>query len=191
MARLLLCLALVAPADAMVLVPAEFGQLAREAAAIVRGRVVETRAVWVDGRRRVETLVVLEIAETYKGNWGPRVTFQLPGGRMGRYRSVMVGAPQLAVGDEAIFFLGARPPALPFILGMSQGIYRVQVDPAGQRRVTTPVLMAGAELAGKVQRGDPARRALTLQEFAARVQEALAAAPPRSGARLPGRGGDR
>ena len=166
---------------ATVLVPADFGQLAREAAAVVRGRVVEAQPTWVEGRRRVETIVVLQVLETYKGSWGSRVTLQLPGGRLGRYRSVLLGAPRLDVGDEVVLFLGARPPALPFVLGLSQGLFRVQRDAAsGDARVITPVIANADAATAPVQRGDPARRSLTLPEFATQLKAALDADPARS-----------
>jgi hypothetical protein len=39
---------------------------------------------------------------------------------MGRYRSVTIGAPSFHEGEEVVLFLGAQPPALPFVLGLGQ-----------------------------------------------------------------------
>jgi len=49
-------------------------------------------AEWADGRRRIDSLVTIEAEQYLKGDFGERVTFRVPGGRIGRYRSVMVGA---------------------------------------------------------------------------------------------------
>ena len=57
-------LMLSAPARATVLVPADLGDLTREAATIARGRVVAVDTRWVDGRQGIETLVTIH-AEAY------------------------------------------------------------------------------------------------------------------------------
>ena len=49
----------------------------------------------------------------------------MPGGRLGRYRSLVVGAPTFEAGQRVVVFLGATPPSLPYVLGMSQGVFRV------------------------------------------------------------------
>jgi hypothetical protein len=168
-----LLLALAAPVRATVLLPGDLGDLARGASLIVRGTVVDQRAEWVDGRRRVQTIVTLAVTETFKGSASARVDFQVPGGVMGRYRSVTLGAPTFTAGEEVIVCLGAKPPALPYVLGLSQGVFRVGADAAtGQRVVRTPVLIAGDESA-VVLRGDPARRPMRLEEFAVTLRSAL------------------
>jgi hypothetical protein len=181
--RSVLVLALVAwmprNAHATVLVGGDLGEIARSAAAIVRGTVVETRTEWVDGRRRVETIVTVDVVESLKGGLSGRVTFQVPGGVMGRYRSVMVGAPAFHAGEEVVVCLGARPPALPYVLGLSQGVFRIRTDDAsGRKIVARPALLADADHATSVQRGDPARRPQALETFTAAVRAALSQAPP-------------
>lgn len=185
-----LAVAVATPVRATVLVPADLVELARSASFVVRGTVVTVSPQWADGRRRVETVVTLDVQEAMKGSSGGTVTFKVPGGDMGRYRSVMVGAPTFHVGEEVVLFLGARPPALPYLLGLGQGVYRIQRDErTGEARVMSPVLAADATDTVTVRRGDPARRALSLREFAARVRDALASATkdPRRPRGNPGR----
>jgi hypothetical protein len=171
--------ALALPARATVLVPGDLGDIARGAAVIVRGTVVDVRSGWMDGRHRVSTTVTLQVAESFKGGLSGRVSFQVPGGVVGRYRSVTIGAPSFNQGEEVIVCLGAQPPALPYVLGLSQGVFRVRRDAAsGQRLVTTPVLLADPSTATTVQRGDPARRAMSLDQFIATLRLALQAAKP-------------
>jgi hypothetical protein len=165
---------LAAPARATVLVPADLTELSRGATVIVRGTVVGVKPGWADGRRRVETVVTVAVAQSLKGSDTRSVSFKIPGGDMGRYRSVMVGAPTFREGEEVILFLGGEAPALPHLLGLGQGVYRVETDArTGQRRVITPTLVADADQAVKVRRGDPARRSLSVEEFAAQVRDAL------------------
>jgi len=83
----------VAQVRATVLLPADLAALVRGSQAVVHGRVVNVRAAWADGRRRIESFVTVEVVEYFKGDLGGRVTIRVPGGQIGRYRSVTVGAP--------------------------------------------------------------------------------------------------
>src|SRR6185295_8130921 len=64
--------------------------------------------------------------ETYlKGALGAALSFRVPGGVLGRLRSIVVGAPEFSVDDRVIVFLGARGPSVPYVLGLSQGVFRL------------------------------------------------------------------
>lgn len=165
---------------ATVLIPADLSELSRDASAIVRGTVSAVRTEWAEGRRRVETLVTLDVAQVLKGDPGRTLVFKVPGGVMGRYRSVMIGAPSFREGEEVILFLGAQPPALPYLLGLGQGVYRI-VRSGGAAHVVSPALQAAAAGTVTVRRGDPSRRSLTVEEFSARVRDALGSGSGRSG----------
>jgi len=166
------------PVWATVLLPGDLGEIARSASAIVRGTVVDTRTEWADGRRRVETIVTLQVSEVFKGGMRGRISFMVPGGVIGRYRSVMVGAPTFHQGEEVVLFLGAQAPSLPYVLGLGQGVFRVQRDTrSGQTTVTPPALLADPTQAVTVHRGDPALRPVSLPEFAADLRDALSRQP--------------
>jgi hypothetical protein len=158
--------------SATTLVPADFAQMARESELIVRGTVVSVQSQMAGPRQTIESLITLSVADTMKGTAGTRTVFRVPGGRVGRYRRVMVGAPEFRAGDEVILFLKGRAPAIAMPYGLSQGVYRVarRADAA----VVTPAVAAAA---GRVVRGDPSRRPLDPAAFARQVQEALTAAP--------------
>jgi hypothetical protein len=94
------------------------------------------------------------------------VSFRVPGGEVGRYRRVIVGAPRFVRGDEVVLFLKGSAPALPVPFGLGQGVYRVVR--AGDGGVTVAPLVNSEP--GRLQRGDPARRPLSLTDFAARVR---------------------
>jgi hypothetical protein len=161
---------------ATVIVPVEFRELVTIAPVIVHGRVVDVRSDWVDGRRSVETFVTVEAAEYLKGNLGERLTFKVPGGRLGRYRTVFVGAPEFQDGDEVILFLKSSGPSYPYIIGLSQGAFRVVADArSGRRMVTTPIVMAkGAGDPEPVVRGDVTRKPLAIEAFRDAVRLVLA-----------------
>jgi hypothetical protein len=151
--------------SATVLVPADLGELSRDALAIARGRVVALDTQWTEDRGTIETIVTLEVESYLKGSLGATVRFRVPGGTLGRFRSLVVGAPEFAVDQRVVVFLGARGPAVPHVLGLSQGVFRVSraADNSGWL-VTSPVLMPAASTV-RVMRGDPARRALPLGDF--------------------------
>jgi hypothetical protein len=155
-----LCL-VIATTEAMVLVPAEFGEMVAASQAVVHGRVVAVQPYDTAGRRTIESLVTLQVIDALKGDPGPTAYFRVPGGTIGRYRRVMVGAPSFAPGDEVVLFLKGRPPAVPLPFGLTQGVYRVTRGADG-RGAVTPLVSAGP---GRLGRGDPARRPLELGAF--------------------------
>jgi hypothetical protein len=162
-------------AQATILVPADLTELTRDATAIVHGRVVEVRAEWLEGRRAIDTYVTVAAATYLKGDLGASVTLRVPGGRMGAYRSFIVGAPVFNVGDEVVLFLGSQGPSVPYVLGLSQGAYRVRTDrESGRRTVIPPALIAPDRDPVRLVRGDPTRPAPTLEQFAADVRAILA-----------------
>jgi hypothetical protein len=158
--------------SATTLVPADFAQMARESELIVRGTVVSVQSQMAGPRQAIESMITLSVAETMKGTVGAQTVFRVPGGRVGRYRRVMVGAPQFQAGDEVILFLKGHVPAIAMPYGLSQGVYRV-ARRSGQA-VVTPAVAAAA---GRVVRGDPSRRPLDPETFARQVQAALTAPP--------------
>jgi hypothetical protein len=164
-----------APLYATVLLPIEFRELVGTAPVIVHGQVVDVRSEWVDGRRAVETFVTVEAAEYLKGNLGERVTFKVPGGQLGRYRTVLVGAPSFQAGDEVVLFLKSDGPSFPFIVGLSQGVFRIVTDTQSGRRVVRPpaVMGVGSADAVRVVRGDPARKPVPIDVFRDAVHQVV------------------
>jgi len=172
-------------ASATVLVPAEFSEIVGGSEIIAYARVVDVRPEWADGRRWIDSVVTAEVVSYLKGGSEETISFKVPGGRLGRYRSVVVGAPVFVRGDEAVLFLksnGAPGENLPDIFGLNQGVFRVKVDPrTGQRMVVPPPVIAGdasAPAAGEpqpVKRGSIDRLPLAFDAFCARVREAMAA----------------
>ena len=172
LAVLLFLFCIAVPSSATTIVPADLGALSHDAIAIVRGRVAAVDGRWTDDRRTIETIVTLDVDEYLKGDLGRAVQFRVPGGLLGRFRSIVVGAPRFAVDDRVIVFLGSRGPMIPFIVGFSQGIYRVVRDGSRDTWRVTPPLMPSAAIDSPVRivRGDPARVPLALDEFEARVR---------------------
>lgn len=163
------------PAQATVLIPADLSELSRDAVAIARGRVAALDAQWTEDRGTIETIVTLDVESYLKGGLGSTLRFRVPGGELGRFRSVVVGAPAFAVDQRVVVFLGARGPSVPHLLGMSQGVFRMSRAPDNSGwLITSPVLQSAAGVTMRVVRGDPARRSVALGDFEQTVR-ALAA----------------
>ncbi len=152
-------------ARATVLLPAEFDDMVAGSSVIVHGRILDVRGQASGDRRTIESLVTLEVEETFKGRPGRVVSFRVPGGQVGRYRRVMVGAPVFAEGDEVVLFLRGSAPVLPMPYGLNQGVFRVVRDGSGRALVGSPDAATG-----RVVRGDPARTPVPLDVFARRVR---------------------
>src|SRR3954469_4748173 len=160
---------------ATVLVPAEFREIVSGSQIIVYGRVSDVHAEYTDDRRQIDTVVSLHAASYLKGGPGAVVTFKVPGGQIGRYKNVIVGAPEFRAGEEAVLCVSAHGHSVAHVFGLNQGVFRVRVDPqTGSRVVLPPVLMAAGEAAEAVTRGAPDRPPLPLASFAQTVRAAMA-----------------
>ena len=164
--------------SATVYVAADLRELTTESRAVALGRVVALEARWLDDRSGIETLVTLEVETYAKGDLGRAVTLRVPGGQMGPYRSLMLGAPTFREGEVVVVFLTSVGPSVPHLVGLAQGVFRVRADAATGARVVTPeiVRMPGMEpaQAARVVRGDGSRRPAPLDAVLADVR-ALAA----------------
>ena len=167
------CILVASEASATVLLPADFTTIVTESRTIAHGRVIEVRSALTGPRRTIESVVTVAVLEAIKGVAGQTVSFLIPNGQVGRYRRVLVGAPEFAEGDEVVVFLQGRAPALPTLFGLSQGVYRVTRD-ASARSVVAPPPAAAANQ--RIVRGDPARRLMPIEVFTREIRGILARA---------------
>ncbi len=177
----LVAVALLVPAavHATVVIPVDLKTLAARAEAIAHGRVIDVRSEWAQAGRQVQTIVTIEVSNYLKGNLGAQVVFRVPGGQIGPYRSVRVGAPVFRSGDEVVVFLAANGPAFPHIVGFHQGVFRVVADPStGRRLVASPILTGPARTSKPIVRGDPARKPVALETFENQVRALVEQARP-------------
>ena len=143
-------------AHSLTLLPSDFNEMVAGSQTIVHGRVVDVRAQATTGAARtIESVVTVAVIDAIKGTSTREVTFRVPGGRLGRYRRVVVGAPEFATGQEVVVFLSGTPPVLPIPFGISQGVYRV---------------------ADGVVRADVSRHPLAIGDFVSQVRSVAGAA---------------
>lgn len=170
----LLCVS--GPAAATVVLPLDFTELVAAADVIVHGRVSDTRAAIIGGR--TDTVVTLASLAALKGDPGAHVTFRVPGGQVGRYRTVVAGGPVLREGDEIVAFLGRSDEGLPHLVGFTQGVVRVvrqSVD--GVRMVLAPPALRSPGPSRRVVRGETPQRFVTLASFLDDVRRTASASP--------------
>ena len=129
----ILCLVIVPPAGATTILPAEFADVVNGSQLIVYGRVVDVRSEMTAGRRSIHSFVTVHVEQALKGSPGATVVFRIPQGEVGRYRRIVVGAPEFAVGEEVMVFLTAQAPAVPTVFGLNQGVRRLRGDTATRR----------------------------------------------------------
>jgi hypothetical protein len=173
-AVLLLAVSSSAPLDATLAVPAEIGTLVDDAQVIVHGRVVQLRGRAGSDGLGIETLVTVQAASYLKGDLGREFTFVARGGQLGRYRSIVSGAPRFVEGQEVVLFLGARPPAIPHLIRLGQGAFRVSVDGrTGARTIRRQPLAGTATTWQRMQRGAGSPDGLSLEVFGTMVRAAI------------------
>jgi hypothetical protein len=162
--------------NAIVLAAADLVDLTRDSGAIIRGRVTAVNSRWTEDRRSVETLVTVDVESSFKGPLDKTAQFLVPGGTLGRYRSVVVGAPQFDVGQRVIVFLAWQSPRYPHLVGFSQGVFRVLSAASGTGLVVTPPPIVRPPVGGAlIVRGDPARQAPSLTAFEQRLRALVGA----------------
>ena len=164
-----------APARATVYLPADFVEMVDASIYIVHGSVVDVRSEAIADRRSIVTYVTVDVTQQLKGSPRESVTFLVPGGQAGHYERIVVGAPRFEEGDEVVLFLTTRGPTIPYVFGLSQGVYRVS-RATGRALVMPPAVLgreADAADSGRLVRGDPARRPLALDDFTGHVRAAM------------------
>ena len=165
------CVLAVVPLGASLVIPADFREVVTEAGLIVRGRVTDVRAVEVRGVG-VDSIATVAVEGVIKGQSDAFVYVRVPGGEIGRYRFVMIGAPTFRAGQRAVFFLKRGADGFWRPIGLTMGIYRVQPDPVTGQPVVPPPLVGGrtAPVRGPAVRGDERRRSMPVAEFESLVR---------------------
>jgi hypothetical protein len=161
-------------AGATVIVPVDFPQAVSEAAVIVRGHVTDVRGRTIP--TGVESIVTVAVDRVLKGQADSFVSVHVPGGIVGRYRYVFVGAPTFVVGEQAVLLLKRGSDNGLRIVGLNQGVYPIQTLPgASQPTVAPPPVAPQTAAAGPVVRGDSRRRAMSVPDFESLVRTVMAA----------------
>ncbi|HEU4383896.1 MAG TPA: hypothetical protein VFR85_10410 [Anaeromyxobacteraceae bacterium] len=164
-AAILLGFLLAGAAAAAVARPATVEQLAREADAVVQGRVVAMESRWAPDRRHVVTRVIVRVSRVLRGTAGAEVALEVAGGTVGGFGQRVDAAPSFEMGEEAVIFL-RRAGGRTLVHGAAQGKFRVV---GGEAR---PGLEGWTFAAEALPAGERRAEPMSLTELARRVEGA-------------------
>ncbi len=146
MARMsLLLVLLAAPALASSAVQMDVRGLTHAASDVVHARVLSARCAWTEDHRRLVTFVEMEVLEGWKGAAPARLTVLQPGGERDGVGQRVAGVASLDAGEEVVLFL-ERQGELHRVVGLSQGVYRVERVADGSPPRAVPAAVQGLTL---------------------------------------------
>ncbi|HET6201884.1 MAG TPA: hypothetical protein VFI25_03665 [Planctomycetota bacterium] len=121
-------------AAATVVVRLDLQGLTSRSEAILEGKCLSTRPV-LDGAGNIATAVRVAVSRAFKGAAVGEVEFRLPGGEMGDRGLLIPGMPGFSAGEELLLFLTPESPTgIRLPVGLGQGKFRVERDPATGRK---------------------------------------------------------
>lgn len=150
--------------------PADFRTLVADAETIARGHVTDVHGAALPSGEIV-SIATVEVDETLKGRADRFVSLILPGGQIGRIRTVVPGAPRVHVNDAAVFLLRRGPDNVWRLATLTAGLYRLRREPdTGRVVIDPPPVIGRTSGAGAIDRGSLLRRPLSVPEFEALVR---------------------
>jgi hypothetical protein len=167
--RLLLVLAALlaaGPAQSAQAVSVTVEELARASDAVVRGRVIASRAQKTDDGLRVYTTYAVRTHAVLRGQAPGAVKVQVPGGVVGRMGQRVDAAPQLAAGEDVIVFLKRAGPDAFRVTGLAQGKFSVR------GKVARPDLSGLQFVSASAREGERRSEEMPLAELERRVRSA-------------------
>jgi hypothetical protein len=169
--RSLLALLLAGPALASTAIQMDLPALTRAASDVVRARVTGTRSAWTEDHRRIVTLVEMDVLETWKGAPKTRLTVLQLGGEIDGIGQAVSGVASLEPGQEVVVFIERQGP-VHRVVGLAQGVYRVERQTAAEGARAVPAALDGLELVTPPGGPLQPRRALPLTGLRDEVRKA-------------------
>lgn len=164
-----------------VMMKQSLGDLTRRAQSIVQGRVTAITQEWNDDKSMIYTTVRISIERTIKG--GKTVKEMLvrqPGGMIGDKGVKVSGYPSFSHGDEVLLFLEPFESKGPHsgknkIVGMAQGLFRIETDPGSGKKVVMPSGEMPTLLDAQGREVTPEGGPIPLEEFIQSIQREISA----------------
>jgi hypothetical protein len=121
-------------ARATIMVKMDLPQLCGRSDVIFVGRAEKGRSHWTPDRRHIVTDTTFVVEEGIKGGGPKTITIRHLGGSVGGIGMRVSGMPVFHEGDRVLLFTELRR-GHRYVVGMKQGIFRVEKNAAGQRVV--------------------------------------------------------
>lgn len=170
---LVLCLA-PAAGRAATLQKLTLDDMTARSTAIVRARALSSSARFVGSTIYTETR--FQVLETWKGPSATEVVVSEPGGTVGAVTQNYAGVPRFTPDEEQVLFLWTGPSGRTQVMGLTQGIFRVQGSGATaavrQERSSSVVLAPGSGTPVQAQ-----EISMTLSTLASRVRSVVGPQP--------------
>jgi hypothetical protein len=136
MAKLLVLATLTVAVRATTLEQLSLDDMIEKSTSVVRGRITGT---YTEARNNnIYTYYRVALLEQWKGNVAAQLDVAVPGGALRGVRQTLPGAPTLREGDEYVLFLWTGRSGITQVIGLSQGLFSVKVDAAGNPVLARP-----------------------------------------------------
>jgi len=125
---------------ALTVMPRTFAELVGRADWVLIGTVTQVSSAVEAKGERIYTYVTLADLEMIKGKWhDTEYVLRISGGVVDQREEVYHGLPQFEAGRRYILFIQGNFSALFPVVGLHQGMFRVEWDPARQQTVVWPL----------------------------------------------------
>lgn len=131
----MVALGLLAPSRATTLQKLDLEEMIQKSTAIVRARIVSSNAAFLGGD--IYTYYHVQVLEGWK-TAARELDVAVPGGAARGMRQLAAGAPTPNIGDEYVIFLWTSRSGLTQVIGLSQGLFTVKLNPAGDAVLIRP-----------------------------------------------------
>src|SRR5260370_32157586 len=126
--------ALLAPIHASTLLQLTLDDMIGKSTMIVRGKVQQQTYADFQGNM-IWTDYTLQVSETLKGAPGRQLDLVVPGGNSKGIQQTYWGTPSFSMNQDYVMFLWTRKSGLTQVIGLSQGLFAVVPDSAGNSMV--------------------------------------------------------
>lgn len=134
-----LAMALTALAEATTLQQLSVDDMIRQSTAIVHAKVTGSYSAFLG--RTIYTHYQLQVEENLAGTLAASEV-AVPGGAAKGLRQMAPGAPTLVSGQDYVLFLWTSKSGLTHVMGLSQGLFSVMQDTAGNAVLVRPAATA-------------------------------------------------
>ncbi len=126
--------ALLAPIHASTLQQLTLDDMIDKSTMIVRGRVLQPNYGGFHGHM-IWTHYTVQVSETLKGSASRQLDVVVPGGNSGGIQQSYSGAPTFSANQDYVMFLWTSKSGLTQVIGLSQGLFAVVPNSAGNAMV--------------------------------------------------------
>jgi hypothetical protein len=137
-------------APATIMVKMDLPKLVGRSDVIFVGRAIRSHSHWTKDRRHIVTDTTFQVEKSVKGKQPKTITIRHLGGSVGGIGMRVSGMPVFRKGDVALLFTELRR-SHRYVVGMKQGIFRIEKNTAGRRVVRTD--LQGLTLAERSPKG--------------------------------------